>query len=70
MLLRYASVLAVMVAAVLGDVYFHNVRGSNNRLNEQSAERTNANRLFDSQVCILKPGLMCALNVGYSTYTV
>lgn len=38
-----------MVASVLGDVYFHNPRGSNNRLNEQSAERANANRLFDSQ---------------------
>ena len=28
----------------------HNPRGSNNRLNEKSANRDNANRLFDSQV--------------------
>ncbi|PIK57202.1 hypothetical protein BSL78_05901 [Apostichopus japonicus] len=47
--LRCAAILTFLVAAVLGDVYFHNPRGSNNRLNEQSAERTNANRLFDSQ---------------------
>jgi hypothetical protein len=31
------------------DIYLHNPRGSNNRLNEKSAARTNANRLFDSQ---------------------
>lgn len=31
------------------DVYMHNPRGCNNRLNEKSAERRNANRLFDSQ---------------------
>lgn len=50
--LRCAAILTFSVAAVLGDVYFHNPRGSNNRLNEQSAERTNANRLFDSQVTL------------------
>lgn len=32
------------------DIYMHNPRGTNNRLNERSAERRNANRLFDSQV--------------------
>ncbi|XP_028418873.1 uncharacterized protein LOC114544422 [Dendronephthya gigantea] len=32
-----------------GDVYMHNPRGSNNRLNEQNNNRNNANRLFDSQ---------------------
>ena len=32
------------------DIYLHNPRGSNNRLNEKSAARTNANRVFDSQV--------------------
>ena len=31
------------------DCYMHNPRGSNNRLNEKSANRDNANRLFDSQ---------------------
>jgi len=34
---------------VLGDLYLQNPRGSNNRLNEQSANRQNADRLFDSQ---------------------
>ena len=32
------------------DVYLHNMRGSNNRLNEKSATRANNNRVFDSQV--------------------
>lgn len=31
------------------DVYLHNPRGCNNRLNEKSANRNNANRLMDSQ---------------------
>lgn len=31
------------------DVYMHYPRGSNNRLNEASANRQNANRMFDSQ---------------------
>lgn len=31
------------------DIYMHNPRGSNNRLNENSANRRNANRVFDSQ---------------------
>ena len=30
----------------------HSPRGSNNRLNERSANRDNANRLFDSQVSV------------------
>ena len=34
---------------VSADVYMHNPRGSNNRLNEASATRANGNRLFDSQ---------------------
>ncbi len=45
--------LAYLLAAswlVCGDVYMHNPRGSNNRLNERSANRRNANRMFDSQV--------------------
>ncbi|XP_065830069.1 protein DD3-3-like [Oscarella lobularis] len=36
-------------ATALADVYLHNPRGSNNRLNERSANRNNANRVFDSQ---------------------
>ena len=45
--------LCVMLAIGLafGDVYMHSPRGSNNRLNERSANRNNGNRLFDSQVC-------------------
>ena len=31
------------------DIYLHNPRGSNNRLNEQTAPRTNAQRVFNSQ---------------------
>ena len=31
------------------DVYLHNMRGSNNRLNEKSATRKNGQRVFDSQ---------------------
>lgn len=34
---------------VFSDIYLHNPRGSNNRLNENSATRTNNNRVFDSQ---------------------
>jgi hypothetical protein len=32
-----------------GDIYLHNPRGSNNRLDEQTRERANENRLFDSE---------------------
>ena len=31
------------------DIYLHNPRGSNNRLDEQGRERANDNRMFDSQ---------------------
>lgn len=41
--------VAVLVTAVVGDLYLLGPRGSNNRLNEQGRERNNANRLFDSQ---------------------
>ena len=36
---------------VKADVYMHNPKGSNNRINEKSANRANNNRVFDSQVC-------------------
>lgn len=42
--------LCALFALALGDTYLHNPRGSNNRLNERSANRNNANRLFNSQV--------------------
>ena len=54
-----AAVFSVhALSAVRGDVYLHIPRGSNNRLNEQSAERTNANRVFDSQVRIIRSSVM------------
>lgn len=34
---------------VRGDIYLHNPRGSNNRLDEQTRERANNNRMFDSE---------------------
>ena len=43
-------VFASLVHESDGDCYMHNPRGSNNRLNERSANRDNANRMFDSQV--------------------
>ncbi|XP_036355112.1 protein DD3-3-like [Octopus sinensis] len=41
--------LFFIVIIVKADIYLHNPRGSNNRLNENTAGRRNANRLFDSQ---------------------
>lgn len=38
-----------LMTAVMGDMYLHNARGSNNRLDEARRDRNNANRLFDSQ---------------------
>ena len=46
-------VVTMMVVNVNADVYLHYPRGSNNRLNEKSANRRNANRLFDSQVSFI-----------------
>lgn len=42
-------VVVLLIAYVKADCYLHLPRGSNDRLNEQSAERDNENRLFDSQ---------------------
>ena len=44
-----ALALAFCVGLCIADTYMHNPRGSNNRLNEQSANRNNGNRMFDSQ---------------------
>jgi len=43
------TLLSLYLSVGLADLYMHYPRGSNNRLNEQSANRQNANRLFDSQ---------------------
>jgi len=45
----YVVIVSTIITALNGDCYLHNFRGSNNRLNEASANRNNANRLFDSQ---------------------
>ena len=42
--------LFFMIVNTIQDIYLHNPRGSNNRLNERSATRKNNNRIFDSQV--------------------
>ncbi|KAL5250968.1 hypothetical protein ACHWQZ_G016634 [Mnemiopsis leidyi] len=47
--LSSSLLLLCVLGYVLCDVYMHNPRGSNNRLNERTAVRRNANRLFDSQ---------------------
>ena len=43
------SVLLCLCPVVLSDLYLHNPHGSTNRLNENSANRANDNRVFDSQ---------------------
>ena len=40
----------LLVSLSDADVYLHNPRGSNNRLNGARTARANNNRLFDSQV--------------------
>ena len=41
--------LALIAERVACDLYMHNPRGSNNKLNEVSNNARNQNRLFDSQ---------------------
>ena len=48
-LLLVLLLLSSLVSLSLADIYMHNPRGSNNRLNEPTAPRTNANRVFNSQ---------------------
>lgn len=48
-MLYTALTISAIFVALNGDCYLHYFRGSNNRLNEASANRDNANRLFDSQ---------------------
>ncbi|BFZ08632.1 hypothetical protein BsWGS_11671 [Bradybaena similaris] len=45
----YLVLLVSTCSVVTADIYLHIPRGSNNRLNENTATRKNANRLFDSQ---------------------
>eukprot|EP01137_Pigoraptor_chileana_P029784 Opistho-2@15443 len=44
-----AAIVACMSVPAQADIYMHNLRGSNNRLDEARRDRNNANRLFDSQ---------------------
>jgi len=48
-LLEVVWAFSMYITALNADCYLHYLRGSNNRLNEASANRNNANRLFDSQ---------------------
>lgn len=41
--------LALLASVVSADVYLHNPRGSNDRLDEANRDRNNGNRLFNSQ---------------------
>ncbi|XP_072025682.1 protein DD3-3-like [Amphiura filiformis] len=41
--------LLMCMVGIHGDMYMHNPRGSNNRLDEAGRERNNGNRMFDSQ---------------------
>ena len=47
--IRFLLLIGVMGSMVMGDVYLHIPRGSNNRLDEANRDRANGNRLFDSQ---------------------
>lgn len=49
MTMKIIAILSAALALVYADVYMHNPRGSNNRLDERGRERNNANRMFDSQ---------------------
>eukprot|EP00300_Choanocystis_sp_HF-7_P005376 c14048_g1_i2.p1 GENE.c14048_g1_i2~~c14048_g1_i2.p1 ORF type:complete len:544 (-),score=121.10 c14048_g1_i2:43-1674(-) len=46
---KIALVVLILAAVVQADFYMHNMRGSNNRLNENNDNRNSNNRLFDSQ---------------------
>jgi len=45
----FSMFVLLAAAAVNADIYMHSPRGSNNRLNEDTRERTNGDRLFNSQ---------------------
>jgi hypothetical protein len=42
-------IIAITLQVTKADIYLHNPRGSNNRLDGRNRERENANRMFDSQ---------------------
>ena len=50
MIVKATWIVLLCLQSITADVYLHVPRGSNNRLNENTANRNNANRMFDSQV--------------------
>ena len=50
MIVKATWIVLFCMQSITADVYLHVPRGSNNRLNENTANRNNANRMFDSQV--------------------
>ena len=48
-MLHFCSLALLVVAVVNADVYLHFPPGSNNRVNENTANRKNAQNAFDSQ---------------------
>ena len=46
----FLKFIGLLLSFSEADVFLHNPRGSNNRLNGADANRKNNNRLFDSQV--------------------
>jgi len=61
----YFAVFFALISYALADIYLHNPRGSNNRLDEKGRERNNANRMFNSQ-----NNQRGGYNVGYTYYQV
>jgi len=45
----WSPLVLLVCAGAMADIVMHNPRGSNNRLNENTANRKNANRMFNSQ---------------------
>ena len=57
------ALVGILLSCCHADIYMHNPRGTNNRLNERSAQRKNANRLFDSQVHIVSHSSSIFFNI-------
>ena len=48
-MIRFCYAFLLFVSIINADVYLHFPPGSNNRVNEPTADRQNANNAFDSQ---------------------
>jgi hypothetical protein len=51
-------ILVVFHQYTIADIYFHVPRGSNNRLLGERANRQNAKRVFNSQVCYVHKNVL------------